>query len=130
MSSEQRTTIKTYIPAYQKEIWTEHAEELGMSQSEYVRTMIQAGRRKFSLPDDGSEPADDGHPPVKGANLKDRIISELADGAILDRDELSERLLGSIEDDLFEGLEELQNEQRLRYDVRNNGFQLIDHEHH
>lgn len=42
-----RVAVKTYVPAYQKEAWAAEAEELDMSQSEFVRTMVQAGRRGF-----------------------------------------------------------------------------------
>ncbi|WP_115862968.1 DUF5805 domain-containing protein [Halorussus litoreus] len=44
-----RKTVKTFIPAYEKTEWKRHADELGMSQSEFVRTMVQAGRRDFEI---------------------------------------------------------------------------------
>ena len=44
-----RTSVKTFVPAYQKDEWKRHADELDMSQSEFVRTMVQAGRRDFDL---------------------------------------------------------------------------------
>ncbi|SNZ04586.1 hypothetical protein SAMN06269185_0611 [Natronoarchaeum philippinense] len=47
-----RTAVKTYVPAYQKRRWADHADELGMSQSEFVRTMVQAGRSGFSPSED------------------------------------------------------------------------------
>jgi len=47
-----RTAVKTYVPAYQKRLWADHADELGMSQSEFVRTMVQAGRSDFSPPEE------------------------------------------------------------------------------
>jgi len=54
-----RTAVKTYVPAYQKRLWADHAEELGMSQSEFVRTMVQAGRSDFSPPEETTgEPGD------------------------------------------------------------------------
>ena len=42
-----RTQVRTYVPAYQKSEWESHADELDMSQSEFVRTMVQAGRTRF-----------------------------------------------------------------------------------
>jgi hypothetical protein len=47
----ERTSVKTYVPSYQKKEWKTHADELGMSQSEFVRTMVQAGRRGFEPPE-------------------------------------------------------------------------------
>src|SRR6056297_3280818 len=52
--SEDRRSVKTYVPAEQKDRWREHADELGMSQSEFVRTMVQAGRRGFSPPEESA----------------------------------------------------------------------------
>jgi hypothetical protein len=46
---EQRTVVKTYIPKYQKEMWSEHANKLNMSQSEFVRCMVQAGREVYEV---------------------------------------------------------------------------------
>jgi len=45
--SDDRRSVKTYVPEDQKAIWQDHADDLGMSQSEFVRTMVQAGRRGF-----------------------------------------------------------------------------------
>ena len=63
--SDDRRSVKTYVPAEQKDRWQEHADELGMSQSEFVRTMVQAGRRGFSLSDSGkaAEPGPSGSDP-------------------------------------------------------------------
>lgn len=43
-SSNERVHVKTTVPKLQKEQWVEDAETLEMSQSEFVRTMVQAGR--------------------------------------------------------------------------------------
>ena len=48
---EERTSVRTYVPEYQKEAWAAHADELDMSQSEFVRTMVQAGRSGFEPPE-------------------------------------------------------------------------------
>lgn len=52
---DERKTAKTYIPAYQKEEWKEHADELGMSQSEFIRCMVQAGRKVFAPDEEGGD---------------------------------------------------------------------------
>lgn len=43
----ERVSVRTYVPAYQRDAWDEHAERLDMSRSEFVRTMVQAGREFF-----------------------------------------------------------------------------------
>ena len=52
--SDERKVVKAYVPAYQKERWQEHADELGMNQSEFVKCMIQAGRRVYQ-PEESDE---------------------------------------------------------------------------
>ena len=47
MSAEDRVSVKTSVPEYQKRAWTENADAMDMTQSEFVRTMVQAGRRGF-----------------------------------------------------------------------------------
>lgn len=54
-TATESTVVKTYIPAYQKEIWKEDAEELDMSQSEFVRTMVQAGRDTLGITEEQSD---------------------------------------------------------------------------
>ena len=44
----ERTSVRTYIPEYQKQEWKQHADDLDMTLSEFVRCMVQAGRRGFS----------------------------------------------------------------------------------
>ena len=132
MGSEQ-ATVRTYVPTYQKQLWKEHADELGMSQSEFVRTMVQAGRRGFEPSDSGSN--QDGssqnseEPPSPDANpggepLKDRVENVLTDGEYYDWDDLLEELTDNIEERLDEALQELQSDGRIRYSGRNGGYVL------
>lgn len=50
MSSDldtDRAAVRTYVPTYQKGEWERDAEGRDMSLSEFVRCMVQAGRRGF-----------------------------------------------------------------------------------
>ena len=74
MSAEQRVSVKTSVPEYQKREWTEHADALDMSQSEFVRTMVQAGRRGFDPePPEGGSP--DANP--RGNVLRTPVLDAL-----------------------------------------------------
>ena len=130
----ERTSVRTYVPAYQKEIWQSHAEELGMSQSEFVRTMVQAGRNGFEPADtdqsavpqttktgeeDGSP---DATPGVEG--LEDRVLDILRDGEHYDWETLLAELTDDIERRLDETLQELQSAGRVRYSGRHGGYEL------
>lgn len=133
-SDVERTSVRTYVPRYQKERWREHADALGMSQSEYVRTMVQSGRRGFELEpesgesiDEQSEPEGSFHPSHPGGNgLETRVLSTLSDGEVMSWDQLVEALSGDLEDRLDDALEELQQENRIRYRGRDGGYTLVD----
>ena len=132
MGSEQ-ATVRTYVPTYQKELWKGHADELGMSQSEFVRTMVQAGRRGFEPADstdadgDGSSDDEEARSPdatPRGEPLKDRVEDVHDDGGYYDWDELLDELTDNIEERLDETLQELQSDGRIRYSGRNGGYVL------
>ncbi|MEZ3114717.1 DUF5805 domain-containing protein [Halobaculum sp. MBLA0147] len=84
MSTDEQTPVTTRVPAYQKEAWRADAEELGMSQSEFVRTMVQAGRRELGLADDshGTDDPDTGDDTDTGDefNETDERDTAVADG--------------------------------------------------
>lgn len=125
-----RTSVKTYVPEYQKEIWTEHAAQLGMSQSEFVRTMVQAGRRGFELVASQSDTSTDtveGHPTgatpgVEG--LETRLLDILSTDTYLSWDELVEALENDFEDRLEESLNELQQRNEVQHSGRHGGYTI------
>ena len=120
-TNTDRKTVKAYVPAYQKERWREHADELAMSQSEFVKTMIQAGRRGFD-PDPGEAgqaPSEDETPGVE--DLEDRVLDVLDDG-YYSWDELVESLTEDIEDRLDTTLQRLQRENRVQHSGRHGGY--------
>ncbi|MBX0285426.1 hypothetical protein EGH22_03750 [Halomicroarcula sp. F28] len=130
---EERTSVRTYVPEYQKENWQSHADELDMSQSEFVRTMVQAGRSGFEPPEsdtaEDSASAEETEPRSPDANpggngLKDRVVEALADGDHCDWDDLVAALTDDIEQRLDETLQELQSEGRVRYSGRHGGYVL------
>ena len=120
--SDERVAVKTYVPAYQRETWRDHAEDLGMSLSEFVRTMTQAGRRGFvevgttnavEADDPASNPGSDG--------LEELILDAVGDGAA-SWEELVDAATGDVEDRLDDSLSGLQDEGALRYSGREGGY--------
>ncbi|MUV88969.1 hypothetical protein GJ629_02900 [Halapricum sp. CBA1109] len=130
MSAEtDRVAVKTYVPAYQKAEWTDHAERLEMSQSEFVRTMVQAGRRGFLSAEDGGTDGDDCESDADGtdaAELADRVQSVLSGSTHHSWEELLESLTDDIETRLDETLAELQEDNVVRYSGRHGGYTLVD----
>ena len=121
-----RQSVKTYVPTEQKEVWRDHADEMDMSLSEFVRTMVQAGRRGFALTDESEreEPASEAVDPG-GHELETRVYAVLESGPC-SWDELVEAVVGDVEDELEATLDELQGRDRVRYSGRDGGYVLTD----
>ncbi|QSG08903.1 DUF5805 domain-containing protein [Halapricum desulfuricans] len=126
---ESRVTVKTYVPAYQKDEWRDHADELDMSQSEFVRTMVQAGRRGFLEGETDDEQSPDSSATTDttdGGDLEERVESVLTTGEYYSWDELLAAITDSIEDRLEATLADLQDRNVVRYSGRNGGYTLVD----
>lgn len=140
MATQERTTnqtaVKTYVPADQRDAWDEHAEEMDMSRSEFVRTMVQAGRRGFDPRGYGSETADDGTAREAGGDrsptdpdnatgadeFDERILELLDDAGCLSWSELFEALTDDVETRLDDALGRLQAENEIRHSGRDGGY--------
>lgn len=133
-----RTAVKTYVPAYQKEEWQRHADRLDMSRSEFVRTMVQVGRRDFSVPAGGTieettsegttatgttDEADDA-----SDELEERVVAVLDDGDPRSWEELLAAVTADVEDRLEEALQRLQADNRVQYSGRDGGYRLVSDE--
>lgn len=116
---DERTVVKTYVPRSQKEAWVDHAESLGMSQSEFLRTMVQAGRRGFD-----PDPADAGSPDATpgGESLEEQVLSAVSEAGVVGWEELLDRLTGDVERDVDEALGALQDRGEVRYSGRHGGY--------
>lgn len=116
---QDRKAVKTYVPAYQKAIWSDHADELDMSQSEFVRTMVQAGRTEFefSSPENDTDETED---------VRERIQSVLRERGPLGWEELMEELTRGLEGDVEDSLEELQASNEVLYSGKRGGYLLTD----
>ena len=121
-----RQSVKTYVPAEPKEVWRDHADELGMSLSEFVRTMVQGGRRGFAPAETEpeTEPTSEDATPG-GRDLESRVRAALESGP-RSWDELVQAVVGDVEDDLEETLDDLQDRNRVRYSGRDGGYVLTD----
>lgn len=139
----ERVVVKTYVPAYQKESWVEHADALDMSQSEFLRTMVQAGRRDFSVDpypeadretagagiDGGSDSSDDESDASDGgsdANAFEDRVYELLRDETRSWDELLDAITDDVESRLEDALQDLQADNRVVYSGRNGGYEAIE----
>jgi hypothetical protein len=130
MAEDERVSVQTYVPSAQRKRWREEADELDMSNAEYVRTMVQAGRRSFELyaTDDTPETAVS-DPTPGGDGLEDRILKVLREEEFGDWDRLLAGVTDGIEDRLEETLDDLQAAGRIKYSGRHGGYTVVEDEH-
>lgn len=133
-----QVAVQTYVPTEQRTEWRQEAEDLDMSQAEYVRTMVQAGRRGFnlnstsdSLNTDSTNPVEqdvsNATPGVSG--LDGHVLDVLRESEFADWETILAGVTGEIEDRLERTLEELQSENEIRYSGRHGGYTVIDDEY-
>lgn len=126
-----RTVVQVYVPAYQRDLWDEHADELDMSRSEFVKAMVQAGRSGFGgeTAADMLESEDNSTDELASEDeLRDRILDCFSEEEVLSWDELMAAVTGDIESRLESTLQELQEEGQLRYSGREGGYVLEEGE--
>lgn len=133
----ERVPVQTYVSSTQREQWREEAETLDMSQAEYVRTMVQAGRRGFELDGDGRSSESESENRLEGGSthatprvegLKDRVLAIVREEAYPDWEVLLAGVTGDIEERLESVLEELQNDGRIQYNGRHDGYVVTNDE--
>jgi len=126
----ERTSVRTYVPAYQKAAWADHAEELDMSLSEFVRSMVQAGRRGFEGPDGASANTKPAEPDDRDANpggdgLQTAVLDALDDGP-REFDDLVDLVADDLRHDVDRVLDRLEDEDRVEHDRLNGGYRVTD----
>jgi len=115
MAAEQRVSVKTRVPQYQKDAWKAHATTLDMSQSEYVRTMVQAGRQDFEL-EPPESPSRDANP--RGNVVKEPILEALSAENHLEFDHVVDSLADELESLVDEALQALIEDGEVEYSGR------------
>ncbi len=123
-----RTVVQTYVPAYQREVWDDHADELGMSRSEFVKAMVQAGRRHFGKQPATATETTETTETAEGENLEAQIVELLAASDACTWEELLSGVTDDIETRLENTLQELQEDDRIRYSGRDGGYVLMEEE--
>lgn len=136
----QRTSVKTYVPEYQKQDWQAHAEELGMTQSEFVRTMVQAGRRGFGAETELTDPDAEVGTPPSDAKHEEPASSDVTPGvspletvllqALRERprefDELVEVVAEDLRSEINDVLGDLRDEGTVEHEPLDGGFRVVD----
>jgi len=129
----ERIAVQTYVPAYQEALWADDADRMGVSRSEFVRMMVQAGRSEFELSssrESNERSADVNRPPARDGEdvFRERVLEILSPETPRDWDELVDALTEELEAELDRTVEELQQDNVLRYSGRHGGY-LIREDH-
>lgn len=141
--STERTVVQTYVPAYQRETWDDHAERLDMNRSEFIRSMVQAGREVFEGPEPESigesthgnnqneKPSgESAQPPARNQPTDDsfeqQVLAVLEKSGCLSWDELLAEITDDVETRLDDTLQELQANNEIQYSGREDGYVLAD----
>ena len=122
--------VKTRVPAHQRAAWRDAADDLGMSQSEFVRTMVQAGRSGFEAADEPARassteeaPSPDADP--RGDDLETRLHATLSEEGAVGWEALVEELVGDLEERLEQTIQDADD---IRYSGPEGGYVLDDGE--
>lgn len=128
-----RAHVQTYVPEYQKDEWIREADAMDMTLSEFVRSMVQAGRSDISVDSKDTElprnegpagtPSSDPDPP--GSGLEDRVLTILESDEFYEWDELVAALTDDVEERLEDSLRNLQAEGKVQHSGRNGGYTLV-----
>lgn len=126
----ERVAVRTYVPAYQREDWRERAEAAGMSTSEFVRSMVQAGVRDFDLGDQSARaPEPDVSGPDPGGNgLEDQVLEVLDQEGLCSWEELLATVTAGVEERLETTLQDLQADNRVTHSPREGGYRVVEDE--
>lgn len=128
-----RAHVQTYVPEYQKEQWAREADAMNMSLSEFVRSMVQAGRSDISVDAESGQTAPDEQPAAtpssdpdpQGSSLEDRVVAILETDEYYEWDELVAALTDDVEERLEDALQELQAEGEVQHSGRHGGYTLV-----
>lgn len=119
MVGESSAIVKTTVPEGQKERWQAHAEQFGMSQSEFVRTMTQAGLHWFDI-ESVEHQSPDTNP--GGNGLRTNVLDILSNEGHKSFDELAATTTENLEDRLEDTIQSLRNEGLVDLDNRGRLF--------
>lgn len=128
-----RTEVKTYLPRYQKERWREDADALDMSMSEFVRSMVQAGRRGFDLTEENASDhvtptrrQGDLDPEHPGGDHLDEGVLDAIEESPKTFDDLTGIVMGDLEDRIADSLDSLMKDDLVVFDHRNHEYRIAD----
>ncbi|MFB6362149.1 MAG: DUF5805 domain-containing protein [Halobacteriales archaeon] len=118
-------TVKTTVSPDLKAAWADDADHFDMSQSEFVRTMVQAGRHWFDL--ESSKDRSPGANP-RGNALEDRVRAILREHDEVPFEDIVDEVANGIERDVDAILQSFDDD-GLVHHSNVDGYALIEEPH-
>jgi hypothetical protein len=120
----ETVSIKAHVPRWQKKRWIAHADQLDMTQSEYFKSMMQAGRTNIGESETDEPDSPDATP--RGDDLEERVLGVLRGEGHLTWDDLLAEVTDDIEERLEAVLDAHQENNRIKYSGRNGGYTVVE----
>lgn len=115
--TDKRKRVRTSAPSEQIDQWEEEADEMNVTRAEYMRLMIQAGRRQFPICDTENTESE-------GINVENRVLDALEKHGELTWDDLVDEAVGDVEDKVESTIEELDDQGKVSISLRDNTVTL------
>lgn len=96
--------------------WDKKADELNMSRSEFIRSMVHAGQRQIAELDTQKN--------QEQRDLKEKVLAELPEDEVLEVDEIVQKVVGPIKTEITdEILPSLDENGEIRYNPKERGYE-------
>lgn len=115
--TDKRKRVRTSAPESQIGTWEAEAEAMNVTRAEYIRLMIQAGRRQFPACETDNDESE-------GIQVEMRVLDALEENGELTWGELVEEAVGDVEDKVEDAIEELEEQGRVSVSLRENTVSL------
>ena len=118
MTASETKDIHISVPEHLLEEWNAEAEQMGISRSRWVREHTEAGRKQLAALDPRSDTDEQ-----IAQNMTETVLDVVPEDEVMSEDKIVEEVVNPIQEEIYDILEELSDENSIRYDTRQGGFQ-------
>lgn len=104
-----------FVEEEMKEEWDEESDQLNMSRSEFIRSMVHAGRKQISQLNP--------KPEQESSNVREQVLAAIPKDEAKPVDEIVNEVVNPIEKDIQENiLPHLDENNEIRFDPQEKGY--------
>lgn len=116
--TEDSKRISMFASEQMLDQWDKEAEELNMSRSEYIRSMVTAGRRQISQLDPQSD--------QEKTELREQVLACIPEEEAKDVDDIVNEVVGPMEDKIRSKiLPHLDENGEIRFNPQEGGYERV-----